>query len=848
MAYTLRFCDRYNRPYLVVLTPQTALNEPTTIELTPGETPVTLEMDTSSDPFAPVRSTTGYLQAVAAGINNGVPVAYCATDTFVRLFQGNNTTAPVVWQGFLSPETYRLPLTARPHNIDLPLNGVLEAMDSVTLDPATSAPKTVMQIVFDILTATQQQAGIPEQLFEYLWISENMLSIFLNVYLDTSSFLQQHEYTNETRVTYQTETVSAKEMLSRICTFFGMTVSEWGTGLVFAYQGASPRVIRFQLDMNGTTYTINPLRLRAVIAPANHYLKEQPLAVFRGDGHSISAYQPARAVQVEASLKYDFPTTTFPDRPDVDLHDQFAPIRSFRRDDYSSRRLFTRPCFDRNAFSNILLFFGTRQCTFRRVPTRYQGDIYEYNVPHLTPAPTQYEISNNINNLIAYGMFAQDCPVYTGDTPVAHADFYYSIVHDDTNSYIRQFPFGAFFTRYSEAWTAEHGAVPTQDTWRGTSALYCCLVPCSLSEMQGYSGGDLPAPAVEPKVAICTITANAPVTCAGYILLQADMRYVWNSRIEYGSIDDDAGTFPDSDNSLGKTHPGALSFRLQVADRYWNGNDWQTEPCFFAALPDKNTLKSNWTNTMPIEQKAGLLIPVPDGLRGFPILSIGDIVYTRDSMFEHEAATQYAQFCSEILFRNLDLSFFPNNDTLGSDRTTNVYFSFTGIPAADTVSVHTDFASNLQNRPSVSLILMRDESHAIQPGEEQPLVPVSQVPYFTPNGEEGTLGRDIYARPEHDLLQRLKTLYTAPRRTIEIDYEAQQDGDSTTQAAFPAIGNNSIPFPAVRIGMERRLGMITSPAFVPMGYSWNPAAATITVTALNNGSVIPGSSGGMETN
>ena len=110
--------------------------------LTGGPSPIVTDEDASDDFFAPIRTQTGNIE-VCTAISGG------GTLSLEDILPENNIARPVrlvsiaadmsekiEWQGFLSCQAYNQAYTDIPEIIQLPINSVLEAMDSVEVEMA----------------------------------------------------------------------------------------------------------------------------------------------------------------------------------------------------------------------------------------------------------------------------------------------------------------------------------------------------------------------------------------------------------------------------------------------------------------------------------------------------------------------------------------------------------------------------------------------------------------------------------------------------------------------------------------------------------------------------------------
>lgn len=289
------------------------------VELTAGETPFTTDEDDSDDFFAPVRTQSGTLQ-ICTETPSGSTIKLedilpaSNIDRPVRLVNLSNSNA-VEWQGFLSCEAYSQDYIGIPQNLDLPLIGVLEAMDSVEADPAKlSGLNTVGTTIEKLLDIFIDKAGV-SYFSEYYLPTISRGSNIVSKYIDASVLFEQKEYNNENSTTYIVSGLSLQDCLSRIATYMGWCLREKSGTLYF-------------MAANETVGYNRVYRTGVVNSQGNIIIKWQgDLSVksvstkdiddldWMGNGHQRSVAQGAKSVEVVASLKKYKLNIVLPDCP-----------------------------------------------------------------------------------------------------------------------------------------------------------------------------------------------------------------------------------------------------------------------------------------------------------------------------------------------------------------------------------------------------------------------------------------------------------------------------------------------------------------------------------------------------
>lgn len=272
------------------------------VQLTAGETPFTTDEDDSDDFFAPVRTQSGTLQ-ICTETPSGSTIKLedilpaNNIERPVRLVNLSNSNA-VEWQGFLSCEAYSQDYIGIPQNLDLPLIGVLEAMDSVHATTSRySGAMNVRSIIYNTLQQLSDECGLT--MVTYVVYSYESWRI-LDKYIDTDLFFETKEQLNENTVTYILEGMSCKEILNKICTFMGWTLREHGTRVYF--QRIGEKLGMYEQSLSSLTSS-DWSKSRTFVRNTDANMDNLE---WRGTGHEISKAQGGKSVSVVASLSdYD---------------------------------------------------------------------------------------------------------------------------------------------------------------------------------------------------------------------------------------------------------------------------------------------------------------------------------------------------------------------------------------------------------------------------------------------------------------------------------------------------------------------------------------------------------------
>lgn len=208
----------------------------TAIALTPAVDPFSVSCR-QADLITPVVSDSGYLRIIddgnaAAHIDELHPQG--SMDRPVEFYIDNS----LVWRGYISPETFSATWEPAPREVELPLVGVLDVLDSVNITDNGIGLQTIASFLDEIMTATGfsfTHVIIPRQM---LWIYTFDDIPELRMYLSRYNFLSLNDSTNQDDEDWtEFVGVSWKKVLQDICQYFGWTASVDGTTLVLS----SPR-------------------------------------------------------------------------------------------------------------------------------------------------------------------------------------------------------------------------------------------------------------------------------------------------------------------------------------------------------------------------------------------------------------------------------------------------------------------------------------------------------------------------------------------------------------------------------------------------------------------------------
>ena len=207
---------------------------------------------------------------------------------------------------------------------------------------------------------------------------------------------------------------------------------------------------------------------------------------------------------------------------------------------------------------------------------------------------------------------------------------------------------------------------------------------------------------------------------------------------------------------------GKMYLKLRFGNKYWNGSSWQTASTFFEADFDNDTEEDEDPGTYILN------IPITNKLTGSVTLEIGGGVRGGSQMTYQQ--TNYYQPFYDVLVYELTLEHVEAEYIEKSDHSENKYYRLLGTNFREEVSVGTELASTLNNRPSPSLVL-----------QDNIATPMRLMNYVI-----NTSGTTEPRRPEVDLLNRLAAYYGAARQRLELEVK------HPTAAPLPLLKLNGI--------------------------------------------------------
>ena len=271
------------------------------IDLQGAGEPFTTSLDDSDDLFTPVRRSTGYLRIVDDGtLSSIIPTG--AKEKRVTL----DIDGTLMWQGWLKAESYKSAWDYLP-TLEIPIQsglGVLEScqllQEDVTLSTGNTMPVTYGSVrVARLILECIHLMGTSISRVEFpstITTSDGWGAMGYRI--SRYNYFRTNNDTDHSDPDWKPiESVSALDMLSDICTFFGWTAVEHKDALLFVEAGCTDYVSAQIADFASYALELSTPALSSVLLQTLT-LDDYTLA---GARNTIEHMQGARKVTVEAS-------------------------------------------------------------------------------------------------------------------------------------------------------------------------------------------------------------------------------------------------------------------------------------------------------------------------------------------------------------------------------------------------------------------------------------------------------------------------------------------------------------------------------------------------------------------
>ena len=624
------------------------------VELTAGETPFTTDEDDSDDFFAPVRTQSGTLQICTETpsgstikLEDILPANNISRP--VRLVNLSNSNA-VEWQGFLSCEAYSQDYIGIPQNLDLPLIGVLEAMDSIEVELSESmAFKKILGHVAYAMKAIEDKSGM--SLFDQMYIStycKNALttqSFYNNVYFSTE------EQISGDNITVDVHSISAKAILEQVAKFFGCCWREKGQNIYLEALGTTS----YSYHSFATIYNNFVVEPKTTVwLTAQGATADIDGLDWMGNGHQRSITQGMRRVKVTSKLD-DF---------DCNMALEETPVNSLVENP-EARQATNGEVYVNTNETFYSLAEHKHYLTKAIFPTDLSGASLQF-------VSTQSRINYSRTIFWETNEFRQ---------------YYKELVVNQTkgsNSGINH-----YITSFMAWWRDKEGEL--------RSGLMVCGVPQSLLYSYNPISG--------------RSWSKYALTSSNYLFRQRTP-LIFSASKGYLRLDVNTLAWSRADGKMpalvyGETMSPTLTMAVQFGNKwlYKTGNSYTWDSNFHTIdlpLEKKTTdgeLKTigNWDESMGVDESEGIFIKIPNLMTG--VVSVYVYPYVNAICLD-----PYTNAMFDVFISKLDLTYVPLNEELRTDRSENVYATETSQAFRDELSVDCDLASYANNTKLATML------------------------------------------------------------------------------------------------------------------------------------------------
>lgn len=627
------------------------------VVLTAGETPFTTDEDDSDDFFAPVRIQTGTLQVCTDIEGSNTPLKLediLPANNIARpvrlLKYANGSYSVIEWQGFLSCEAYSQDYIGIPQNLDLPLIGVLEAMDSIEVELSESmAFKKILGHVAYAMKAIEDQSGM--SLFDQVYIASYCKEAMTTQYFYNNVYFSTEEQISGDNITVDVHSISAKAILEQVAKFFGCCWREKGQNIYLQAVGK----YSYSYHSFGSIYNAYVAETTGIVwLSAQGAVGDIEDCDWMGNGHQRSVTQGMRRVKVTSKLD-DF---------DCKIALEECPVGS----------LVENP--EARQAANGEVHVNTNETFYSLAEHKH----------YLTKAIFPTDLSGaslQLTSTLSGINYAHTIFWETSE----FRQYYYELVVNQTkgsNSGLNH-----YITSFMSWWRDKEGEL--------RSGLMVCGVPKYLLWSYGP---------VQDR------TWNKYALTDSNYLFRQRTPLIFSASKGYLRLDVNTLAWSNAPGTMPSIVYGATQYpTLTMAVKF--GNKWLSQSggtyswsssfnTIDLPLEHKTTdgeLKtiSNWSESMGVDEADGLFIKIPSLMTG--VVSVYVYPYVNAL-----CADPYTNSMFDVFISKLDLEYVPLKEELRTDRSENVYATETSQAFRDELSVDCELASYANNTKLATMI------------------------------------------------------------------------------------------------------------------------------------------------
>jgi len=760
ITHQCRFQSRTGQQYCVNISRQADTGQ-NIKQLQGSEHPFVTSEANGDDIFMPIRQQTGFLRVIDKSGGALLDELLPENNTQKMVTLVNLTTGKTEWIGFLAAEVFTQPWGNELTELEFPLKSALACLSDITMELGVGNSHRMAYLVWMAFN-TLFQSDVP---FTDMYFLEDtdLVAAPLLLQANFNRFFDEKTIVNEGSRTQISVGASYMTAISAMCKVFGLTMRQQGTTILFAQydNGAGSQVSINTLQWSdleeiSTTSGWGTNRQRIGWLESKDLLK---IANFRGSNNKLSFIPGGKNAIVTLELG-SVQGSKVLQQPESDMSGGNFNTRTLYKDAqywFGGYKLSS----DGTAFVGDIWFEDNSRETisFAWLPRR--GNTYE-TFSNKMGVVTLLS-GNSINVRRQHGDTWND----TDASQLLDRSFF-------RGGYDR---YGQVYYSYDQSMMFT-GAIPGR--WGKENEV---LTNAILLIQDVYGGMDTPNP-VNANPQACYAIQNDRMLEMNNCYLHIDFNmplviYTIISQLEKTStilqpssgysikdngsvyVSEQSNLIKPANASVGETDPivQILYCRLKVWNDsqtyyWWDGTQWQTSERWFTITVEKGKIKSNYTESLPIDKTDGILVPINfTGYVGFEILNCVacQIGAEMEAVNDKDIKTTLPVFPFQKILTDLAIDLvYPRSSSVSTDSSNTYRKNILSSGFSEDKEITLDLGTNNNNSPSMALLKNNDGSA-----------------YITALDYVREIGNTYSERPEMHLLNRMVEYYKTVRRTME---------------------------------------------------------------------------------
>lgn len=220
--------------------------------LTGAANPISTDEQSDDDFYMPIRTQSGYIRFVIDKQHEDILSELMPTTATDRPVVLRDDSGRTEWVGFLTGEQYSQPWKPTPYTIELPIQGIMSAMEGVNF--IQNEGYTSLQSLVDIIAAY-----LPVSLGSIYPDSIDSTAVVVNYNFQEYMSVEERD-NNATTEIY--DTISVKEVMEYFCKYFGVSCRQSGNSLIFVAHDATSYADKSGTAVAQSQHELSSLKLR----------------------------------------------------------------------------------------------------------------------------------------------------------------------------------------------------------------------------------------------------------------------------------------------------------------------------------------------------------------------------------------------------------------------------------------------------------------------------------------------------------------------------------------------------------------------------------------------------------